>query len=165
MMTTVYANWGQSRVKLSWNPTLQPPRPEFITSAHGFCFYKEKMLLVDINSRGWGFPGGHVETNESPLECVKREVLEEACVEGDCRYLGYVEVNHSENPAWTNDSPYPLIGYQAIYRMDITQVHPFQAIFESAQRTFIDPRKVYQYTKDWHEVYEAILHNAILQVK
>lgn len=164
MMTTVYANWGQSRVKLTWNPTLHPPQAEFITSAHSFCFHEGKMLLVDINSRGWGFPGGHVEINESVLECVKREVLEEACVEGDCIYLGYVEVNHSENPAWNSDSPYPLIGYQALYRMDITRVLPFHAAFESAQRTFIDPNEVYQLTGDWHDVYEAILQCALLQV-
>jgi len=164
MMTTVYVDWGQSQVKLTWHPTHQPPRPEFITSAHGFCFYEEKMLLVDINSRGWGFPGGHVEIHESPLECVKREVLEEACVEGNFIYLGYVEVNHSENPAWNSDSPYPLIGYQALYLMDITRVLPFHAAFESAQRTFIEPSKVNQLTRDWHDVYEAILQKALLQV-
>ena len=44
-MTTVYVNWGQSCVKLKRHPTLQPPRPKFITSSHGFCFHKEKAML------------------------------------------------------------------------------------------------------------------------
>lgn len=151
-MTTVYATWGQSRIKLTWNPALQPPQPEYITSVHGFCFHEEKMILVDLHSRGWDFPGGHVETNESPLQCLKREVMEEACVEGECTYLGYVEVNHSENPAWNSDSPYPIIGYQALYRMDITRVLPFHAMYESAQRMFIDPKEVNRHTKEWHDV-------------
>jgi 8-oxo-dGTP diphosphatase len=87
--------------------------------------------------------------------------MEEGCVEGDCSYLGYVEVDHSENPNWNRDSPYPLIGYQAIYRMDITRILPFVAIFESSQRMFIEPGKVADHCKDWHEVYDDILMNAI----
>ena len=116
---------------------------------------------MDIKNRGWNFPGGHIEQSESPLECVKREVMEEACVEGDFTYLGYVEVNHSENPAWNSNSPYPLIGYQAMYRMDITRILPFDAIFESAQRIFIHPFEVHLHCEDWHEVYADILSRAL----
>ena len=164
-MTSTYANWGPSRVKLTWIPSLQPPDRELITSAHGLCFHDEKMLLVDIKNRGWNFPGGHVEFSESAIDCLKREVMEEACVEGDCLYLGYVEVNHSENPVWTSDTLYPLIGYQAFYRMDVTRILPFQAIHESAQRMFIHPCEVSQHTGDWHDVYEAILDSASAVIK
>lgn len=115
---------------------------------------------MDIKNRGWHFPGGHIEKKESPEECFKREVMEEGCVEGDCSYLGFVEVNHSENPNWDSDSPYPLIGYQVLYRMDITRIHPFKAIFESAQRMFIDPSQAAIHCKDWHVVYDDILMRA-----
>lgn len=38
-----------------------------------------RILLVKINygSKNWTLPGGHLENNESPIEGVKREVLEE----------------------------------------------------------------------------------------
>ena len=160
-MTTTYVNWGKSRIKLTWISSYILPQPDLITSVHAFCFHQEKLLLVDIKNRGWNFPGGHIEPNESPLECVKREVMEEACVEGDFTYLGYVEVNHSENPAWNSNSPYPLIGYQAMYRMDITRILPFDAIFESAQRIFIHPFEVHLHCEDWHEVYADILSRAL----
>ncbi|MGE6486799.1 NUDIX domain-containing protein [Paenisporosarcina sp. NPDC076898] len=160
-MTTTYVNWGKSRIKLTWTSSYKLPQPELITSVHAICFHQEKLLLVDIKNRGWNFPGGHIEQNESPLECVKREVMEEACVEGDCTYLGYVEVNHSENPSWNSNSPYPLIGYQVMYRMDITRILPFDAIFESAQRIFIQPFEVPLHCEDWHEVYADILSRAL----
>jgi 8-oxo-dGTP diphosphatase len=164
LMTTTYVNWGTSRVKLTWTHALSLPQTELITSVHALCFHKDKLLLVDIKNRGWSFPGGHIELNESPLECVKREVMEEACVEGDCSYLGYVEVDHSENPAWKSDSPYPLIGYQAFYCMDVTRILPFNAIFESAQRMFILPSEVTQHVEDWHDVHAGILNCAFVHV-
>ncbi|MET0787235.1 MAG: NUDIX domain-containing protein [Paenisporosarcina sp.] len=161
-MTSIYVDWGLSRVKLTWIPSKQPPIPEFITSVHGLCFLDNQLLLVDIKKRGWNFPGGHIELNETPLECVKREVMEEACVEGDCEYLGYVEVNHNENPNWKSNSPYPVIGYQTFYRMDITNVLPFAKQFESQERKFIPPNESTNYVVDWHEVYEEILQTALV---
>ncbi|WP_394190697.1 NUDIX domain-containing protein [Paenisporosarcina quisquiliarum] len=161
-MTIVYVNWGQSLVKLTWIPKQEPPQRENITSVHGMCFYEEKLLLVNIKNREWNIPGGHIEINETPLECFKCEVLEEACVEGDCEYLGFVEVNHSENPAWSSDSPYPLIGYQAFFRMNVTTVHPFDANYESSHRKFIHPHEASTHNADWHEVYEGILQSALL---
>lgn len=163
-MMAIYVNWGTSRVRLTWTPTLSPPQTELITSIHAICFQNDKLLLVDIKNRGWSFPGGHIELNESPLDCVKREVLEEACVEGDCSYLGYVQVDHSENPSWNSDSPYPLIGYQAFYCMDITQVLPFNAIFESSQRMFIPSSEVTQHVENWHDVHADILKCALVHV-
>lgn len=40
---------------------------------------ENRILCVKLNygSRNWTLPGGHLEQFESPLNCVKREVLEE----------------------------------------------------------------------------------------
>lgn len=35
------------------------------------------MLLRKNDWMGWAFPGGHIENNESIIECVKREIREE----------------------------------------------------------------------------------------
>lgn len=49
--------------------------------AHAILVRNNKVLLVQqrkSNAYGlWSFPGGHVEPGESPLEAVRREVLEE----------------------------------------------------------------------------------------
>ncbi|WP_433750660.1 NUDIX domain-containing protein [Falsibacillus pallidus] len=81
-MTTQYVNWGEAVVKLTWiQGTALPPR-DFITSVHGFCFHEGKVLLVNLNHRGWDFPGGHIEGNETPQECFHREAYEEGYVSG-----------------------------------------------------------------------------------
>ena len=37
----------------------------------------QSVLSNNISSLGHGLPGGHLEDNEDPLDCLKREVLEE----------------------------------------------------------------------------------------
>ena len=159
-MTTIYVNWGEAKVKLTWKCDIQLPINHLITSVHGFCFRENKLLLVDLNHRGWDFPGGHIEPNETPEECFKREVMEEGYVQGKCKLLGYIIVDHNDNPIWDKESPYPKIGYQVFYRMDIEQLHTFEAEHESAQRVFIDPNEVVDYYLDWQELYQEILDYA-----
>jgi len=107
-LTTTYVKWGQSRIKITWEKNSILPQRHLITSVHGFCFQ-------DDQYRGLDFPGGHMETGETPEKCFKREALEEGYVEGDCIVLGYIIVDHSENPLWTANSPYPKIGFQDEY--------------------------------------------------
>lgn len=155
-----YVDWDGHKVKLTWNPSDSLPVRKLITSVHGFGFYKGKLMMVDLDDRGWDFPGGHIEAGEMVEACFKREAMEEGYVEGDCTLLGCVEVNHNENPLWNEQSPYPKIGYQVFYRMDITKLHSFEARFESLRRTFIKPEHVSQYYRGWHQVYEEILQDA-----
>ncbi|QHE51751.1 NUDIX hydrolase [Pontibacillus sp. HMF3514] len=160
-MTSTYVDWGEAKVKLTWQERDHLPQKDLITSAHGFCFFDGQLMMVDLVDRGWDFPGGHIETGETPIECFKREAMEEGYVEGDCAFLGTIEVNHSENPNWHENGPYPKIGYQAFYRMDITQLHPFKAEHESGQRTFIHTNAVADYYHKWNDVYREVLASAL----
>ncbi|QFT89642.1 NUDIX domain protein [Bacillus sp. THAF10] len=159
-MTSTVVNWGLSKVKLTWKAQQSPPPRDLVTSVHGFCFFEGKLLLVNLNDRGWDFPGGHIEQGESPEACFQREAMEEAYVSGECTLLGCIEVDHTENPNWNNQSPYPMVGYQMFYCMDIISFHPFEAKFESFDRTLIEPMKLKDFYTGWNAVYEEILTEA-----
>jgi 8-oxo-dGTP diphosphatase len=162
-MTTTYVNWGDAKLKLTWVPDDRLPQQNLITSVHGFCFHENKLLLVDLHHRGWDFPGGHIEMGETPEDCFKREAMEEGYVQGSCHLLGYIVVDHNENPKWDESSKYPKVGYQVFYRMNITQMQSFEGEHESSQRIFINPKEVANYYHDWHELYQEILDVALLK--
>jgi 2,3-bisphosphoglycerate-dependent phosphoglycerate mutase len=61
---------------------------------------------------------------------------------GRCTVLGYIIVDHSENPNWVPHGKYPKIGYQLFFRMEIEEVLPYQCAYESTQRVFVDPAQV-----------------------
>ncbi|MFS0690696.1 NUDIX domain-containing protein [Sporosarcina sp. 179-K 8C2 HS] len=162
-MPVMYVDWGPrggTNLKLTWMQNFMPDR-ELITSVHAFCFHEGQLLMVNLNERGWDFPGGHIEAGESPEACVCREVMEEAYVAGDCTLLGAIEINHEDNPLWNPSSPYPKVGYQVFYRMDIKEFLPFDAGFESSERKLIRPVEVDSYYKGWHDLYQAIMDAAM----
>jgi 8-oxo-dGTP diphosphatase len=160
IMSSIHVKWGKWLVKLNWVESELLPDLKLITSAHGFCFLERNLMLVDIEHRGWDFPGGHVEADETPQETIMREALEEGCVEGITELLGYVIVDHTDNPCWEEAGKYPKIGYQAFYRMDIEQIHLFEKKHESAGRVFIAPSDIDKYYPNWNSIYGEILHTA-----
>lgn len=159
-MAGIYVDWGGHKLKLTWMEEVMPER-ELITSVHAFCFHEGQLLMVNLNDRGWDFPGGHIETGETVEACVCREVMEEAYVMGDCTLLGAIEVNHEENPLWNPSSPYPEVGYQVFYRMDITEFLPFDAAFESSERMLIRPEEAAHYHKGWQKGFDEIMETAL----
>lgn len=155
----IYVNWGGQKVKLTWLPGYYPEQ-KLITSVHGYCFEKDKTLLVHIKERGFNIPGGHIEAGESPEDAFHREAFEEGYVKGNLQFLGSIEINHEENSLFDPNGKYPLIGYQLFYRMDINERHPFKRKNESTSRIWVEPIEIPYIIND-HEIALIILEEAI----
>lgn len=158
-MTTTQTRWGGQLVSLTWVESDTPPAGYTITSTHGFCFHDNKVMLVNLDSRGWDFPGGHMEEGETPEECFAREAMEEACIDGRIAMLGYILVDNTLDPDFV-PGKYPAVGCQIYYRMDIENIHRFTAEFESSERVLFAPEDVPNWHPRWHEVNQAILYAA-----
>ncbi|TFD99490.1 NUDIX hydrolase [Jeotgalibacillus salarius] len=159
-MATTYVKWGEATVKLSWTESGELPDEKSITSVHGFCFHKGQVMLVNLNHRGWDIPGGHVDEGETPLQAFQREVMEEGYVEGDCRMIGYITVDHHENEHWNPAGRYPQVGYQVFFRMDITALHSFASEYEATGRKFVGVHELPEMYDGWNEIYEGALKSA-----
>jgi len=142
MMKSAYVYWGNGKVKLTWMQANELPEKELITSVHGLCFKNNKLLLVNLNHRGWDIPGGHIEKEEAPEDCFKREAYEEGYITGSCSLLGHITVDHTKNIMWDSEGPYPKIGYQIFYRMDVQQIYEFKAAHESRERIWINSKDI-----------------------
>lgn len=160
MTISEYVDWG-GRVRLDWLgiPAEFPP-VDLITSVHAICFKDGQVMLVDLNHRGLDIPGGHREAGESAEECVRRETLEEGYVRGRSTLVGVVRIDNSENPNW-RPGKYPQVGYQVYFRLDVTEVLPFAAQFESARRLFVEPDQVPLLHHNWNRMLGMALEGAI----
>ena len=69
----------------------------------GVLVWKNKKLLLGKRlhkdqSYSWQFPGGHLENNESVVECARREVLEETGLQiKKLRHLGFTDKSFEMN--------------------------------------------------------------------
>lgn len=131
-----------------------------VTSVHAVCIKDEKVLLAHINHRGFNYPGGHVETGEKVEEAILRETYEEGYVKGTIKYIGSIEVSHKENPSFDSRGKYPLIAYQAFFRMDVTECLPFLREYESSARIWVEPSELPFVIND-HELSKLILDDAL----
>lgn len=61
---------------------------------------------------------------------------------GKIQYIGALEINHEDNPNFDPKGKYPLIAYQAFYRMDVTECFPFLREHESLARIWVEPAEV-----------------------
>ncbi len=71
-------------------------RKDFVAS--GFLVSKEKVLLVKHRKLGLWLPvGGHIESDETPEEALRREAMEEAGLEIERRASGMHSLRTSKH--------------------------------------------------------------------
>jgi len=160
MEKTIYDNWGGHHVKLTWMATTTLPDVKYVTSVHGVCIDKDKVLLVRVTDRGFNLPGGHVEENESPEEALIRECMEEGYVECDSiSLIGMIIVSHEENPMFDVKGKYPLIGYQLFFRTNVTRSLPYKRENECLTRIWVEPEEI-PYVINDHILSHSIVNEA-----
>lgn len=108
---------------------------EKYTQVSGYIFNDKNELLIVKNGKTWTIPGGHPEPNESQLETLEREIMEEACITiKDIRYIGAVEVVE-------NGQTY----YQLRYTAKVSDILPFKNEWETSERLFVSLEKLNEY--------------------
>lgn len=159
----ITVQWGKHIVSLEWEPGGEFPAKDLVTSVHGICKLEDKILLVRNKDRRFHIPGGHLESGEEPVRALLREIYEEGYVRGDVvRLVGRIRVDHTNNPNWNPTGPYPLIGYQLFYQVEVTEVLPFRAEYESVERIFVRMNELHQYNNPPSPFLEEILKEASL---
>ncbi|CAN5423898.1 hypothetical protein BH11ARM1_BH11ARM1_14690 [soil metagenome] len=68
-----------------------------------FPWREKEVLLANIDGRGWCIPSGRVEPDESSIEAVRREALEEAgAILGDIQYIGCYLICERQERRWAD---------------------------------------------------------------
>ena len=152
------AHWPSGTVRIVWHGPQETGLP--LTGAHGFCFYKGKMLVCDNSGRGLTIPGGHLDESESSADCLTREAAEEACVElANLRLLGFLEADHRGNSDF--NGRYPIRSVQSIYRADVSAVREFAFQHESTGRRFVSVGELPSIHHEWNAVLQEALKAAL----
>ena len=126
---------------------------KILQGVHAYCFYKNKLVVVYAEEKGyWTPPGGGIEPGESFEEAVIREVKEET----------NMKVLHQE-----------LIGYKDIFEPNrvVRQTRSFCIVEplgdfskdpdgDITEIKMIDPKDYKQYF-DWGKIGDRIMHQAI----
>ena len=72
---------------------------KLVVRSRGIILHEDKIFVVkhSIDFDYYALPGGHIEHNESPVECIEREILEELGVAPKIGRLLYVNSFSKDN--------------------------------------------------------------------
>lgn len=81
-------------MKYIWHKDTNFQLNDQITQIYGVCFDQNgKILIIKEVGKEWNIPGGKPESNETPIQTLKRELVEETGAEIDkFQMIGYFEV-------------------------------------------------------------------------
>lgn len=137
----------------------ETPPNSLITSALALAFDGQRILMTNLQQRGWDIPGGHLEANETPEEAMRREVLEESgAVLDEVRLLGYQRIRLLGVIPSGYRYPYPD-SYQVIYIGRVVALKKFEATMEASARAFFTPATAIElrWVIENRPIYEAAL--------
>ncbi len=117
------------------------PPLEQCSTAFGFIFDDDQILLTRLRDRDWDIPGGRIERGETPAQAAIREVWEETNAKVEVTEL--IGIQELETFAPKPDDyrwPYP-ISAQIYYLCRLIELSPFETNDESFERGFFAPEQ------------------------
>ena len=101
-------------------------------------------------------------TGEHLLDCLQREIAEEACISVDSPVLlGAVECDHSENPMFGPSLGYPRLASQLLFAGTVNQILPFAGRHETSRRIFVSVTECPELHHEWNTVLQAAFDDAL----
>jgi 8-oxo-dGTP diphosphatase len=68
-----------------------------------FAWQEDRVVICDIEDRGWCIPSGRVEPDETALEAAHREAMEEGGVELErLQYIGCYQISERREVRWAD---------------------------------------------------------------
>lgn len=123
-------------LKIRWIENFNISNEKY-TQVSGYIFNEENKLLIVGDGKSWTIPGGHPESNESEIETLIREVLEESSTElKEISYLGAVEVVENGE-----------VYYQLRYFGRVANILDFKGEWETSERMFVSLDELHKYIK------------------
>ena len=124
-----------------------------INGVHAYCFYKDKLIVVYAENKGyWTPPGGGVEEGETARDAVRREVKEETNMNVlRQRFIGYQDISEPQGVVSQTRSVCIVEPYGPFLTDpdgDITKIE------------LIDPKDYKKYF-DWGEIGDRIMSRAL----
>ena len=115
------------------------PPVEQCSTAFGFVFAGDEVLLTRLRDRDWDIPGGFIDPGETPEAAAIREVWEETRAKVEIIDLIGIQEVECFGPKPPNYRfPYP-ISVQVYYACKLLELAPFEINNESVERQFFKP--------------------------
>lgn len=137
----------------------QLPPTHLITSALALAFDGDRILMTNLQQRGWDIPGGHREIGETAEQAMRREVVEESgAILGEVRVLGNQRIRLLGDVPAGYRYPHPD-SYQVLFLGRISHLPPFAATEESRERALFSPAeaRTLRWVQENQPMYEAAL--------
>ncbi len=136
------------RARRTWRG-IQPVRAVLL-----FAFFGDRVVLCDIEGRGWSVPSGHIQPGESPEQAMRREAREEAgIVLHRMQPLGVYILQEADGSRW----------YAPVFVGEVAHFAPIPDTSESHGVLLIPPEDVQEVYHLWDPLVAEVFRYALTQ--
>lgn len=139
--------YGRQRLEFFPAPYKAPLRA---FAALVFVWDGEKVLLSDIEDRGWCIPSGRVEPHEEPIEAAIREAREEGgALLADVQYIGCYRITERSEVRWAD-----------VFTSRVEELVELPPEFESKERRLVAMEDVAGLYHLWNDLTAEVFEHA-----
>lgn len=119
-----------------------------------FAFFGDRVVLCDIEGRGWSIPSGHLQQGETPEEAIRREAQEEAGIILDkIQPLGVYVLREADGSQW----------YAPVFVGEVAHFTTIPDSSESHGVLLIPPEDVQEVYHLWDPLIAEVFRYALTQ--